>query len=204
MRRADHSSREVLPTVVRRCLWSRNLVNEEALAQWGAVATNKKVLVEFSHYSITCQGQQATARVTLWGFVYRCFVYCNQPCFQRKYLLFVFPGYLCLCVCACLCCMCVCVFVSVFVLFVCVFVYVFVCVCVCVCFMCPSPPPAPGREKGTNIKSISVSFCFFYSTLYGARVVTCDRRFSIFITSSCPRFPVKLSGLFHLPNGMNI
>jgi hypothetical protein len=35
LRRADHSSRGVLPTVVRRCVWSRNLVNEEALAQWG-------------------------------------------------------------------------------------------------------------------------------------------------------------------------
>jgi len=27
-RRADHSSRDVLPTVVRRCVWSRNLKNE--------------------------------------------------------------------------------------------------------------------------------------------------------------------------------
>ena len=32
VRRADHSSRGVLPSVVRRCVWSRNLVNEEALA----------------------------------------------------------------------------------------------------------------------------------------------------------------------------
>ena len=41
---ADHSSRGVLPTVVRRCVWSRNLVNKEALAHWGAVApkTNKR------------------------------------------------------------------------------------------------------------------------------------------------------------------
>ena len=30
----DHSSGGVLPTVVRRCVWSRNLVNEEALAHW--------------------------------------------------------------------------------------------------------------------------------------------------------------------------
>jgi len=35
LRRADHSSRGVLPTVVRRCVWSRNLVNEEALAHCG-------------------------------------------------------------------------------------------------------------------------------------------------------------------------
>jgi len=33
----------VLPNVVRRCVRSRNLVNEEALAYWGAFApkTNK-------------------------------------------------------------------------------------------------------------------------------------------------------------------
>jgi len=31
---ADHSSRGILPTVARR-KWSRNLVNEEALAHWG-------------------------------------------------------------------------------------------------------------------------------------------------------------------------
>jgi len=35
---ADHSSRRVLPTVARRCVWSRNLVNEEAMAHCGAVA----------------------------------------------------------------------------------------------------------------------------------------------------------------------
>jgi len=34
LRRADHSSRGVLPAVLRRCVWSRNLVDEEALAQW--------------------------------------------------------------------------------------------------------------------------------------------------------------------------
>ena len=44
LRRADHSSKGVLPTVVRRCVLFRNLVNEEALAHWGAVAPeqNKK------------------------------------------------------------------------------------------------------------------------------------------------------------------
>jgi len=35
LRRADHSSTGVLPTVVRRCVWSRNVVYEEALAHWG-------------------------------------------------------------------------------------------------------------------------------------------------------------------------
>ena len=35
LRRADHSSRGVLPTVVRRCVWSINLDNDEALAHYG-------------------------------------------------------------------------------------------------------------------------------------------------------------------------
>ena len=35
MRRADHSSRGVLQIAVRRCVWSRNLLNEEAMAHWG-------------------------------------------------------------------------------------------------------------------------------------------------------------------------
>ena len=40
--RADHSSRWVLPTVVRRCVWSRNLVNEKALAHWGLSRQKQK------------------------------------------------------------------------------------------------------------------------------------------------------------------
>jgi hypothetical protein len=32
---ADHSSRGVLPTVMRRCVWSRKLMNEKVLAHWG-------------------------------------------------------------------------------------------------------------------------------------------------------------------------
>jgi hypothetical protein len=39
---ADHSSRGVLPTVVRRCVWSRNLKNEEALAHWGLSRQKQK------------------------------------------------------------------------------------------------------------------------------------------------------------------
>jgi hypothetical protein len=35
VRRADHSSRGVVLTVLGRCVWSRNLVNEEALADGG-------------------------------------------------------------------------------------------------------------------------------------------------------------------------
>jgi len=33
LRRIDHSFRGVLPTVARRCVWSRNLENEEAKAR---------------------------------------------------------------------------------------------------------------------------------------------------------------------------
>jgi hypothetical protein len=42
LRRADHSSKGVLPTVVRRCVWSRNLKNEEAMTALGRSATAKK------------------------------------------------------------------------------------------------------------------------------------------------------------------
>jgi hypothetical protein len=37
LRRTDHSSREILPTVARRCVWSRNIENEEAKARYRAV-----------------------------------------------------------------------------------------------------------------------------------------------------------------------
>jgi len=43
LRRADHSSRGVLPTVVRRCVWSRNLKNEEAIAHVGPLRHRKKL-----------------------------------------------------------------------------------------------------------------------------------------------------------------
>jgi len=49
LRRADHSSRGVLPTMVCR-VWSRNLVNEEAMAHWGAVAPKKKMYVRIYMY----------------------------------------------------------------------------------------------------------------------------------------------------------
>ena len=45
----DHSSREVLPTVVRRSVWSRNLVNEEAMAHWG-LSLQKKIWRVDIHY----------------------------------------------------------------------------------------------------------------------------------------------------------
>ena len=39
---ADHSSRGVLPTVVRRCERSRNLMKEEAMARIGSQRQKKK------------------------------------------------------------------------------------------------------------------------------------------------------------------
>ena len=39
--KADYWSRGVLPIVMCRCVWSRNLVNEEALAHWGSVSSTK-------------------------------------------------------------------------------------------------------------------------------------------------------------------
>jgi hypothetical protein len=42
VRRADHSSRGVLPTVSRHCVRSRNLTNEEAMARVGPQCQIKK------------------------------------------------------------------------------------------------------------------------------------------------------------------
>jgi len=42
LRPADHLSRGMLPTVVRRCVESRNLVNEKALAHGGLLRQKKE------------------------------------------------------------------------------------------------------------------------------------------------------------------
>ena len=42
MRRADHSSRGVIPTVMRRRVWSRNLKNEEDTARFGPQRHRKR------------------------------------------------------------------------------------------------------------------------------------------------------------------
>jgi hypothetical protein len=44
LRRANYTSSGVLPSVVLRYVLSRNLVNEEALAQWGLLSKIKKNL----------------------------------------------------------------------------------------------------------------------------------------------------------------
>jgi len=48
LRQADPSSRGVLPTEVRRLVWFRNLVNEEALAHWVLWLQNKQTKVQKS------------------------------------------------------------------------------------------------------------------------------------------------------------
>jgi len=42
MWRADHSSRGVLPNVMRRCVWSRNPKNKETMARVGSQRYRKK------------------------------------------------------------------------------------------------------------------------------------------------------------------
>jgi len=44
LRWADHSSRGILPNVVRRCEWSRNLINEESMARVGLQRHKKKIV----------------------------------------------------------------------------------------------------------------------------------------------------------------
>jgi len=55
LRWANHSSRGVLTTVVRRCMWSRNLVNEEALAHRGLLRQNKE---KKEYYTILTESYQ--------------------------------------------------------------------------------------------------------------------------------------------------
>jgi hypothetical protein len=43
LRWIDHSSRGVLPSVTRRCVWSRNFENEEAKARYRAVENTTKM-----------------------------------------------------------------------------------------------------------------------------------------------------------------
>jgi len=49
---ADHSSRGVLPTVVRRCVWSRYLKNGKAMTRVGSQRHRKKMI----WYNMVCYG----------------------------------------------------------------------------------------------------------------------------------------------------
>jgi len=73
VRRADHSSRGVLPTVVRRCVWSRNLMNEETSAHWG-LSRQKQTTV----YSEECFWQlfQTSCYFSL---ICKCLFQCAYP-----------------------------------------------------------------------------------------------------------------------------
>jgi hypothetical protein len=55
LRRADHSSRGVLPTVVRHCVWSRNLKNEEAKTRKWVVKASKRKKESISHTLLKCK-----------------------------------------------------------------------------------------------------------------------------------------------------
>jgi hypothetical protein len=52
LRRADRSSRGVLPTVVRRCVLSRNLPDEEAMANVGPQRQKKDKYNKVNLYNI--------------------------------------------------------------------------------------------------------------------------------------------------------
>ena len=62
LRRIDHSSGGVLPTVARRCVWSGNLENEEAKARYRAVKIQPQWVVT--------PGKQTTNNLTLNFVVY--------------------------------------------------------------------------------------------------------------------------------------
>jgi hypothetical protein len=78
LQRADHSSRGVLPTVVRRCVWSRNLKNEEAMTRVGSQSHREKkssgpyscysTHVDTSlHYEYTCYLSYIRAWRRMWA-----------------------------------------------------------------------------------------------------------------------------------------
>jgi hypothetical protein len=60
---ADHSSREVLLTVMRRCVWYRNLVNEKALAHWGL---SRQKQTNFLHSILVKQKNKCTMLERQW------------------------------------------------------------------------------------------------------------------------------------------
>ena len=65
LRRADHSSRGVLPTVVRRWVWSRNLMNEGTLAHWGLLGQKKKYPQSETHPTHSCNHNNQETLATL-------------------------------------------------------------------------------------------------------------------------------------------
>ena len=96
--RANHSSRGVLPTVVRRCVWFRNLVNEETLAYCGLLRQIKKnTLKRSSSYRIRSHAE-VTAQTALFDFSWRRFLlfvlFIDSTCDIKTY--FVVYKYCCI------------------------------------------------------------------------------------------------------------
>ena len=95
LRRADHPSKGILPTVVLRWVWSRNAANEETLAHWGAVAPKKTI--HYSCSSFICYGYETDlytyrniAKSPCW-----CFIFSPLPHRKKKLVdhhkVFVLP-----------------------------------------------------------------------------------------------------------------
>ena len=77
LQRGAHSFRGGLPTVVRLCTWSRNLVNEEDLAHWGlSCQKQKKVTYLYIYKHIqtyiptTCLPTSSTTCVQTYMYIY--------------------------------------------------------------------------------------------------------------------------------------
>ena len=52
LRRADNSSGGVLPTVVRPCVLSKNLKNEEAMTRVGSQRHGKKIIITIMAFEV--------------------------------------------------------------------------------------------------------------------------------------------------------
>ena len=84
--RADHSPRGVLPTVMCRCVWSRNLMNEETLAHWGLLGHGKyRARGGINWIMKSCELQdwfvpltQRTMVLYLYIYIYICFYFYIQ------------------------------------------------------------------------------------------------------------------------------
>ena len=92
LRRADHSSTGVLPTVVCRSVWSRNVKNEEAMASRWAAAPQKKNKINTAIYVTEQNGCSSCTQLDNVSLATRldsknnyCF---NLPCCTRYWLNF--------------------------------------------------------------------------------------------------------------------
>jgi len=63
LRRADHSSRAVLPIVMRRSVWSRNLKNEEVMAAASHEKKAQSYLMKYSRNGLW----MFSSNITIWN-----------------------------------------------------------------------------------------------------------------------------------------